>query len=106
MRTWGVFRMILHRKRLMLFMAHAFETAVVEVNVGDFHFSRIKTFGVDTETVVLRGDFDMSADKIFDRLIAAAVAELEFVGSPPVGKAKHLMTKADTENRKFPEQFL
>jgi hypothetical protein len=74
----------------------AFEGIVVEVPVGNFAgFGQGR--GVDAEAVVLGGDFDAAGGFVADGVVAAAVAELELVGSGAEGEGEELMAEADAE---------
>ena len=42
-----------------------------------------KRIGIDRESVILRSDRDLAGAQILDRLVAAAVAELQLEGRPP-----------------------
>ena len=85
-------------------MAHTFQAIVVEVDMGYLHITWRQAVDIDAKAVVLGGDFHMTGGQIFDRLVAAAMAEFQFVGCAAVSKAKHLMTEADAENRFLAEQ--
>ena len=49
--------------------------------------------------VVLRGDFDLPGQKVFHRVVAAAVSEFHLVGFRPVRQREDLMPEADAEDR-------
>lgn len=85
-------------------VANAFDSAVVEVDVGDFHIVR-QSVWVDCETVVLRGDGDFAGTEILDGLIASTVAEFELVGFGSECVAKDLVAKADAKDGHFAEQL-
>ena len=59
-----------------------------------------KGIRIDSESVVLRSDFDFAGFKIFDRLIGAAMAELQFEGFSAERLAENLVAEANAENRK------
>src|SRR5438105_7368695 len=48
--------------------------------------------------MILRSDLDPAALKVFDRLIGAAMAELQFEGLPAKGLAENLMSETNSEN--------
>src|SRR5215510_4315659 len=85
-------------------MAHSFEAAVVEVEMGKFDFVRVQAFGIDCEAVVVRGDFDSAAASVLDRLIAAAMAEFEFECVTAEGPAQQLVSQTDAEDRRGAEK--
>ena len=55
--------------------------------------------GVDGEAVVLRRDLDLAGRLVADRVIGAAVAELELEGLGAERLAEELMAQADPEDR-------
>ena len=55
--------------------------------------------GIDGEAVVLRGDLDLAGRLVADRVIGAAVAELELEGPGAEGLAEELVAQADPEDR-------
>jgi len=61
------------------FVAEAFDGLVVEVDVRHHAAVGFQGFAIDREAVILAGDFDPAGVEIFDRLIAAAMAELQLV---------------------------
>ena len=88
----------------MGFVAHAFDRLVVEVDVGDFDFGR-ERIGIDCEAVVLRSDGNLPGAEILDRLVAAAVAELQFEGAAAVGVGEELVAEADAEDGFFADEL-
>ena len=54
---------------------------------------------VDREAVVLRGDLDLAGLEVHDRMVRAAVAELELEGLAAAGEAEDLVAEADAEDR-------
>ena len=53
---------------------------------------------VHAEAVVLRGDLDLAGPQVLDRVVGAAVAELQLVGLAPAGEAEDLVAEADAED--------
>ena len=100
----GVLRMILDGEGLEFLVAHSFQAAVIEIYMCHFNLRRIKTFRINTETVILRGNFHFARSKIFYRLITTAMAEFKLVCAAAVGQTKHLVTKADAENRQLAKE--
>src|SRR5437870_8962674 len=92
--------MVLHGEDRELPVGHAFERAVVEIQVRDFELGTGERVRVDRESVVLRCDVDASAPKILDRLVASPVSELQFVRLPAEGKGQQLMAETDSEKRR------
>lgn len=55
-------------------MSQTGDGEVVEVYVGDLDLGR-QAVGIDREAVIVGSDLDLARLQVFDRLIAAAVAE-------------------------------
>ena len=96
-RAGGGFGVILNREDGEVFVAEAFDGVVVEVDLGDERAAFFEARGVGGEAVVLGGDGDLAGFQVFDGLIAAAVAELEFKGGAADGVGDHLVAEADAE---------
>ena len=77
------FRMILDAKERLAPMPEAFKSLVVQVEVGEFHFARGKGIRIDTEAVILGGDFHPVAELVQNRMVAAAMPELASIRSTP-----------------------
>ena len=60
MRPWRSLRMILDGEDGQLAVAHAFNCAVVQIQVCDLDVCR-QAVSIDRETVVLGSDFDLAA---------------------------------------------
>ena len=75
-RAWGGFGVVLDAEQGQVFVAHAFVGVVVEIDVRDFHIARRERFGIDTEPVILGGDFDFLRQQILHGMIGTVVAEL------------------------------
>ena len=93
----GGFGMVLNAENRFFLVAKTFDGLVVEVysidnNVGG------QRFGVNSETVVLGGDFDFAGFQIFDRLVAAAMTKFEFERFAAKGLRQNLKPKADAEH--------
>ena len=89
----------------MIAVAHAFDGAVVEVDVGDLDVGG-EAGGIDGEAVVLAGDGDLAGAEVFDGLGAAAVAEFEFEGFAAEGVAEDLVAEADGEDGGFAHELV
>ena len=85
--TRGSLGVVLHAAGGDVERAQALNGAVVEVDVGDLGGPGERR-GVDREAVVLRGDVDLARSQLLDRLVGAAVAELELVGLAAQGSAR------------------
>src|SRR5437867_1863942 len=97
------FGMVLNAEDRQRAVLHSLNGVVVEIHVSDADIVRVQAFGIDGETVVLRRNLNLVALDIQDRMIAAMMAELQFVGSAAKGQPKNLMSKANSENRLLPE---
>ena len=62
-------------------------------------------FEVDGEAVVLAGDLHLAGAQVLDRLVAAAVAEFEFVSGSAHGEAEELMAEADAKDGFLADEF-
>src|ERR1043166_5456894 len=82
-------------------VAHPLDATVVEVDMRDLDL-RGEALGLDGEAVVVRGDLDAARAEVFDRLVAAAVAEAQLVGRAAEGAAQGLMAEADAERGAAP----
>jgi hypothetical protein len=71
---------------------HAFDSVVVEVDVRDLDVLR-QRLGVDRKAMILRRDFDLLRLLVEDRLVAAAVAELELVRLAAEREPQQLMPR-------------
>jgi hypothetical protein len=58
-------------------VAEAFDGVVVQVDVRDHTTGVFERFAIDREAVVLAGDLDPAGVEVLDRLLAAAMAELQ-----------------------------
>ena len=92
------FRMILHAKNRLRFVPHAFHRLVVEIDAVHCHVGR-QRFRIDREAMILGSDFDFAGFKIFDRLIAAAMAEFQFESFSAKSLSQNLVAQANAENR-------
>ena len=98
MRAGGGLGVILNAEDRQALVPQALEGLIVEVDVA-----RLDVGGqrrrVDGEAVVLGGDLDLAGRLVADRVIGAAVAELELEGLGAEGLAEELMAQADPEDR-------
>jgi hypothetical protein len=75
-RAWGGFGVVLDAEQGQVFVAHAFVGVVVEIDVGDLDVAGGERFRIDTEAVILGGDFDFFGEQVLHRMIRAVMAEL------------------------------
>ena len=83
--------MVLDREGGEIPTAETFERVVVEVHVGELHVLARQRVEVYTEAVVLAGDLDLAGAKVLDRMVGAAMAELELVRRAAQGQAQNLV---------------
>ncbi len=81
-------------------MAHAFNTAIVEIDMRHFNLRR-ETIGLDRETVIVRSDFHSALLQVFHRLVSAAMPKGEFESLTAKGAAQQLVPKTNSKRRKF-----
>ena len=94
------FGVILYAEERQRFVPEAGDGIVVQVDVADFSDVGVDGVGIDTEPVVVRGDFDFLRAQILNWLVSAAVAKFEFVGGSAERKAEHLVTKTNSKGWK------
>jgi len=90
--------MILHTKDRQFFMPHSFDRTVVQVDMRHFDLFR-QGIRIDREPMILRCDCHFPRSQIFDRLITAPMPKFQFERSSAIGKAEHLMTETNSEDR-------
>ena len=86
--------MVLDGEYRQLLVANTFHCAVVQVDVADLE-SVLKAIRVDGIAVVLGGDMHPSGGQFLDRVVAAAVAELELESIAAEGPGDKLRTEAN-----------
>ena len=90
--------MILHAEDGLRLVTQTFDGLVVQVHVRDFQIRR-QGLRVNRETVVLRRNFDFAGLEFLDRVVGAAVAELELIGIGAHRERQDLMSETDAEDR-------
>src|SRR5437660_9573088 len=93
----GGFGMVLHAEDTLFLVPHALDGLVVEVDPIDLDVAR-ERFRVDGKAMILRGDHDAATFKVFDRLIGAPMAELQFECFAPECLAEDLVSETDSED--------
>ena len=105
----GGLRVILYTEDRSIHMSNALDGAVVEVEMCELELrrSRDRTIFLRShgEPVILRGDLDGPLGQVLDRVVPAVVAERPLHGRATRRKTQKLMTEADTEDRRFTNQF-
>lgn len=71
-------------------MTNAFDRLIVEVDASDFHVI-VSGFFIDGKAVILGSDFHFPTVQVHDRLVAAMMTELEFVGCAAQCQVQDLM---------------
>ena len=89
--------MVLDAEHRLSLMVEAFDGLVVEVDAVH-HDVGGQGGWINSETVVLGGDFDFAGFQFLDGLIGPAMAEFELEGFSADGLAKDLVSEADTED--------
>ena len=90
--------MILHAENRFLFVAESFNGLVIQVDPVHFDI-RGQRAGINGEAVVLAGDFHPAGIEVLDRLVASAMAKLEFERLTPQRLAQNLVPEANSEDR-------
>src|SRR5690606_8368900 len=96
-RAGGGFRVVLHREDRQLLVAQALDGVIVEIDFRDDGVAGLEALGIRREAVVLRGDGDATGLEVLDRLVAAAVTELELERLSAEGVREHLVSQTDAE---------
>src|SRR5271168_4235495 len=91
---------VLHRERRHVCADEAFDHAVVQVYVAHFYGFAEGARG-NRVIVVLAGYFDRTGSDPADGMVAAVVAEGQFVGRSAEGLGKDLVAKAYSEHGRF-----
>ncbi len=92
--------MVLHAESAVSRAFHTFDGLIQEVDMRCLKRCRRKAFPFYGIGVVLGCDLDLSRRQIFDGMVAAPVAELEFIGAGSVGQRQDLVAQTDPENGK------
>lgn len=100
----GGFGVILHAEDGMPAMAHTFQRAVVEIEVGRLDVGGQRVRG-DGEAVILRGNFDLACAAIEDRMIGATMAKLQLERLRTQGQTQELMAQTDAEDWLLADQL-
>src|SRR5262249_31227034 len=90
------FRVVLNRECVQLGHGEPFARVVVQMKVRRLRAPAEGT-KVDGETVVLRRDLDFAGRLVEDRLVHAAMPELELVRRRAESEGQQLMPEADAE---------
>src|SRR5262245_56941594 len=99
-------RMVLHAKDRELAMTEPLIRSVIQVGMCDFNGPVIEGIRIDRKSMILRGDFNFSRQKIFHRVVCTAVAELELERLPAESKSEKLMSEANAKDWFLPNELL
>ena len=72
--------MVLHRKSRKAAMPEAFQSLIIQVDVRQFDLTLVQRVRIDRKAMILSCDFHLPGSQVFYRLIAAPVAEFQFIG--------------------------
>ena len=79
-------------------MAQPFDGTVIEIEVRDLDVGR-QRLRIDRKPVVLRSDLDLAGLELLDRMVGAAMPELQLVGISTHRERQDLVAKTDAEYR-------
>src|ERR1041384_6096483 len=92
------FWVILHSESGHVFAADALDRLIVQVDVRDLDALRQRV-RLQSEAVILRGDFDAARVAMQDRLIGSAMSELQLVDFSGERESQQLMAQTNPEHR-------
>src|ERR1035437_4298364 len=92
--------MVLYRENRQGFVAQSLAGLIVQIDMRHLDLAGRKAGGIHGKAVVLCRDLNLLRGQIFHRMIAAAVAELQFKGFPTQSQAQELMTETDAHDSK------
>jgi hypothetical protein len=95
-RTRRCFRVTLKAKCRFVSALQPLQRAVKQTDVGGAQVGR-QCFFIDRKTVVLTGDADTAAIKVFHRMIGAMVTKLHLEGLCATGQRHDLVAQTDAE---------
>ena len=105
LRAGRTFGMVLHAEHFGCLVPYALYRVIQQIDVRDLQPRVLKALFVYGIAVVLRGDLNFPCFQIFNRVISAAVAELQFICLGTAGQANHLVPQTDAEYWIFAPQF-
>src|SRR5262245_57646960 len=98
------FRMKLHRKHGQFPMPHAFNDAVIEVDVRGLEHIRHGT-GINSETVIFGGNEDPFCLQVADWLITTVMPKFQFHGLRTTRQGEDLMPETNAHDRLQTQTF-
>ena len=63
-------------------MPQPFDGVIIQIRVNHLDGVWVKTFGIDAESVILRGDANSMIGRILDGMVGAVMAEFHFIRFP------------------------
>src|SRR5215469_2502713 len=78
-RSWRGLRVVLHRKEWHGLVSHAFQSAVIQIEVRHLDFALFERVRIDREIVIVRCDLDLSCALLANRMVAAVMSKLQLV---------------------------
>ena len=96
--------MILHAEDRLAAVTKSLQRLIVQIHVGNFDVALVERIRVDGETVVVRRNFDTLREPVDDRVIGAAMPELQLVGFAAESQSENLVPEANAENGRFSHQ--
>src|SRR6476646_6857008 len=84
------FRVVLNREGGEVAVAETLHRAVVQIEMGELIFGIGEQAGLDGEAVVLGGDRDLAGGEVLDRVVRAAVSELQLERPSAAGQSHDL----------------
>ncbi len=85
-------------------MLQAFNRPVIIIDMGNFKLRAYHGFLKHGIAMILRSNVAAVRFQIFDRVITAAMTELQLRSISAASQGEQLMTQADAEDRIFAEQ--
>ena len=98
MRTGSAFRMVLDGESRFVFQSDPFDRFVVQIHVCHFYVWRaLYRFGINAKAMILRSDFTLPCDDIFNRMIQASMSMMHLERRYAVRESQQLVSKANAE---------
>src|SRR5581483_11656174 len=104
-RPWCRLGVVLHGDHGLAPVPEAFQRLIIQIDVRVFDIVLAQRVGIDGEAMILRGDLDAAAAQILDRMIAAAMSELQLVRPAAERESEQLMAEADAEERNLADEL-
>ena len=83
-------------------MAQAFQSIVIQIDVGLNDLGVLQRIGIDSKVVVVGRNLDPTGLHLLYRMVPAMVAKSEFVSLASEGEADQLVSQADAKDRRLP----